>query len=738
MKVSKLIKGIISKKAIGLNYNNNKFRYSMQVKILLILISISITSLIFTIHFDSSPLNIRRAAIQVNTPWQNNTLKSDITFPIFKNKEEYDLQVFQAQAEALPVFDYYPEQAKRIKNQLNKVFTNLKTADANSRFLGDYEINNRLLNIFLEYPEKTRKEECDKIINLFPGFLQKIYSNGYVNVNESKISTNEIIVEISAVNRNYLKKKFLTTTDNVEEKIINFVKTNFLENSEPIFIDIIKNTLKPNLYFNPTLSDLEKELAKQNVTTYLGYVKVGDVIVEKGQMVTSEIKQRIDSYFESKKLRSESYLTPSYVLGNIGQAIILYTLIIIYLSILRKKIFFDNLQLTIILSCLVAVGVFSWLSIEISSSYPLAYLVPIPALVMLISILYDSRTAFYITVISALQLAATRGNDMPLAITYMFAGLLAAFTVRDIQDRTQMFKSIFYIFLGFLVSIFIFDLQSANDFSYTSIKVLYAMINASLSPLLTFGLLFIIEHTTHISTDLRIKEFDNINHPLLKKMSEIAPGTYQHTMNVALLAERCAIEISANPLLARVGSYFHDIGKIAKPEYFTENQSKLENKLEILSPRKAVDVIKKHVSEGIELAKQHKLPQRIIDFIPMHHGTSIIKHFYAKALEEASPDELIKESDFRYPGPKPNTKETAILMICDSSEAISKVEGLDNSQIQEFIRKNINEKFLDGQFNDCDLSFNELVIIENTILKNLLGFHQRTKYKEIPNEKLSN
>lgn len=735
MKISKLLKGVISRKAIGANYNNNTIRYSMQVKIILLAFSVAITSTIFTVHFDSSPLNIRQNAIQINTPWQNNTLKSDITYPIFKNKEEYDIQVFQAQAKSLPVFDYLPEQQKKVRNQLDKIFNLLKTADANIRFLGDYEVNNRLLNIFLEYPEKTRKEEIDKMQNVLPTFLQKLYGNGYVNINESKITTNEIIVELSAVNRNYLKKNFLTSPDNLEAKVVNFVKNNFLENSEPLFTDILKNTLKPNLFFNLALTENEKELAKQNVPSYQGYVKSGDVIVEKGQIITKEIKQKIDSYFESKKLRSESYLTPSYVLGNIGQAIILYTLLIVYLTILRKKIFYDNVQLTILLSCLIAAGAFSWLSIEISSSYPLAYLVPIPALVMLISILFDSRTAFYITVISSIQLALTRGNDMPLAITYMLAGLLAAFTVRDIQDRTQMFQSIFYIFLGFIVAIVVFDLQTANDFSYTSIKVLYALINASLSPILTFGLLFTIEHTTHISTDLRIKEFDNINHPLLKKMNEIAPGTYQHTMNVSLLAERCAIEIGANPLLARVGGYFHDIGKIAKPEYFTENQANLENKLEILSPKKAVEIIKKHVTDGIELAKQYKLPQRIIDFIPMHHGTSIIKHFYAKALEEAGPDELIKESDFRYPGPKPNSKETAILMICDSSEAISKVEGLDNSQIQEFIRKNINEKYLDGQFNECNLSFNELVIIENTILKNLLGFHQRTKYKEIPNEK---
>jgi len=337
MKISKLLKGVISRKAIGANYNNNTIRYSMQVKIILLAFSVAITSTIFTVHFDSSPLNIRQNAIQINTPWQNNTLKSDITYPIFKNKEEYDIQVFQAQAKSLPVFDYLPEQQKKVRNQLDKIFNLLKTADANIRFLGDYEVNNRLLNIFLEYPEKTRKEEIDKMQNVLPAFLQKLYGNGYVNINESKITTNEIIVELSAVNRNYLKKNFLTSPDNLEAKVVNFVKNNFLENSEPLFTDILKNTLKPNLFFNPALTENEKELAKQDVPSYQGYVKSGDVIVEKGQIITKEIKQKIDSYFESKKLRSESYLTPSYVLGNIGQAIILYTLLIVYLTILRKK-----------------------------------------------------------------------------------------------------------------------------------------------------------------------------------------------------------------------------------------------------------------------------------------------------------------------------------------------------------------------------------------------------------------
>jgi len=255
--------------------------------------------------------------------------------------------------------------------------------------------------------------------------------------------------------------------------------------------------------------------------------------------------------------------------------------------------------------------------------------------------------------------------------------------------------------------------------------------------LLTFALVLLIENTTSIITDLRIKEYDNPNHPLLKKMSEVAPGTYQHTLNVAILAERCAIEIGANPLLTRVGTYYHDIGKIRKPEYFTENQSNIENKLELLSPKKAAEIIRQHVSDGIVMAREYKLPQKIIDFIPMHHGTSLIQHFYAKALEDVASKEDIDENDFRYPGPKPNSKETAILMICDSSEAISKIKNISNDEMKRMVHNSIQNKINDGQFNDTNLTFSEITKIEDTVVKALMGVTQRTKYKEIPNSKNS-
>lgn len=732
MSKKSILNRLFNVKSSGEGYDNSKLRFSFQVKVLIILLSIIICSLSFTFHFDTNLLKVDQHTFQIGTPWENHTLKADNTFPIFKSQDEYNQLLLEAEASTMPVFTYKEEIYERTVSELKTIFSKLTLADANTRYISSYDVNQRLLMMFLELSEKSRSDEVQKMIKLIPEFVKKIYANGLINYPIDKITSSEIIAELPSSNRILLKKRYLNSPDNFEENVADYIKNNFHENTEPLLSDILKFCLKPNLFYSQELTEKEKEIAKNNVPLYNGYVIAGEKIVEKGQIITKEISQKIDSYREAKKLKSENYLTPNYILGNIGYSLIIFSMIIIYLSIIRKKIFKDNVQMIVLFTSLLLAAICAWLSVEIPSNYPIGYLIPIPAISMLIASVFDSRTAFYATITSCLLLAAARGNDFNLAITYIFAGVLAAFTVRDIQNRTHMFRSIFFIIIGLSFSILVFDLQTSTELSYTFSKILFATINAVASPIITFGLLYIVEKTTYIATDIKIREFDDISHPLLKKMSEIALGTYQHTMNVAILAERCAIEIGANPVLAKIGAYFHDIGKISKPEYFTENQKEIDNKLELLPPKKAADMIKKHVIDGIKLGKQYKIPERILDFIPMHHGTSLIKHFYAKALENSADNVEININDFRYPGPKPNSKETAILMICDSSEAISKVQNLTLEDIRSMLKKNIFEKFNDGQFSDSDLTFSDLSIIEETIIKSLLGVHNRVQYKEIP------
>jgi hypothetical protein len=434
-------------------------------------------------------------------------------------------------------------------------------------------------------------------------------------------------------------------------------------------------------------------------------------------------------------LRSDDIMSWQVVSGKIGHAGLIILLMVLYLMFIRKNIFADNFEVGIICAMFVAVSFLSWLSVVIPSTFPLEYLIFLPAFSMLIAIVFDSRTAFYATVTMSLLVAGIRGNDYITALIMMFTGSLAAYTVRDIQSRTQMYQSIFFVFIGFTISVFIISFEQAVEFMVIVKRLSLSLVNSAISPLATFGLLWVLEHMSNVATDLRIKEYDSLSHPLLQKMSEISPGTYQHTLAVAMLAEKCANAIGANPILAKVGAYFHDIGKVARPEYFAENQMQSPSKHDLLPPKKSAAAIKEHVIEGVELGRQYKLPERIIKFIPMHHGTTLIKHFYAKAVEESTSGQ-VSEEDFRYPGPRPDSKETAILMICDSAEALSRVIGNNEEKLDKAIDKNIKERLNDSQFDQCNITMKELKIIKDTCLKNLHGVsHQRVKYKEIPADK---
>lgn len=379
----------------------------------------------------------------------------------------------------------------------------------------------------------------------------------------------------------------------------------------------------------------------------------------------------------------------------------------------------------------ITVAFLSWVSLRINSSLSLEYLIIIPVFSMLSAIFFDSRTGFTVTVTMALMLAGVRGNDYTTGFAMLLAGTLGAYSVRDLQHRNQIFRSLGLILIGFVAVIVTITLERNLKLDTMYLPLLSSLINAAATPMITFGVIAIMEKYLNVSTDLKLSEYDNLNHPLLIEMNEKAPGTYQHTLAIAHLVETAAFAIEANPLLARVGAYFHDIGKIPKAEYFIENQIDMENKHDHLSPTKSASIIRNHIEDGIELAKEYKLPQRIIDFIPMHHGTSLIKHFYAKAQDLIHENEKLDETAFRYPGPKPNTKETAILMLADSVEAISRTVD-DREDLDIAIDKIFKDKIQDGQLDECELTMRELQEIRQSFVKNLVGVqHQRIQYKEI-------
>jgi putative nucleotidyltransferase with HDIG domain len=264
-------------------------------------------------------------------------------------------------------------------------------------------------------------------------------------------------------------------------------------------------------------------------------------------------------------------------------------------------------------------------------------------------------------------------------------------------------------------------------------QMVFGGINAIMSPMMAYGLLIIYEKAFGITTQLTLFELADFNQPLLKKLATLAPGTFHHSVVMGNLAENAAEAIGANGVLARVGCYYHDIGKMNKPEYFVENQLEKVNKHENLNPAISAKVIIAHVKDGIELAKKYKLPQEIIDFIPMHHGTTLVSYFYSKAKERADEDkEQISDYIYRYPGPKPQTKETGIVMIADTVEAsIRTIEDLTPGKMEDKIDEIIKKRFAEGELDECELTLKDLTNIKKAFLKILIGIHhQRIKYPE--------
>ncbi|HZK75913.1 MAG TPA: HDIG domain-containing protein, partial [Candidatus Kapabacteria bacterium] len=348
---------------------------------------------------------------------------------------------------------------------------------------------------------------------------------------------------------------------------------------------------------------------------------------------------------------------------------------------------------------------------------------------MLLTVLFDSRTGFYGTVVAALIVAGIRGNDYSIALAGLCAGAFAAYTVRDLRNRAQLFTSTGYIFFGYLVAIAALSLEQGTPMRDVGYELIASLGNALISPVLTLGILYAVEVTFDTVSDLRLTEFDNINHPLLRELALRAPGTYQHTMMVAQLAENAAIAIGANASLAKVGAYFHDVGKLAAPQNFVENQSNDSGNIhENLSPMESAARVKSHVEQGIALARAHDVPERIVDFIPMHHGTLPISFFYQRAVMEAAGGGYVNEAEFRYPGPLPNSKEAAIVMLADASEAISrslaqKGEDMTAEAIEEAIEQLIRTRFDQGQLDQSDITVRDLTIVRSVFARHLSGLH---------------
>ncbi|HYQ86661.1 MAG TPA: HDIG domain-containing protein [Bacteroidota bacterium] len=498
---------------------------------------------------------------------------------------------------------------------------------------------------------------------------------------------------------------------------------------------IMRAALRPNLVYNSLETNREIDEAQDNVPRSIGFVQENERIIGRHDRITEENKQKLDSFEKAKIERGAEATDWKHWVGIFLHVVLVVGLFGIYLYLFRKRIYEDNAKLTLIGLIILMETFFAYLTSAANLSEPVDYLIFVPAASMLFAIIFDSRVAFYGTVTIAFLIAGIKGNDYAVALTSLFAGALGAYTVRDIRNRTQIFRSLMFIFLGYSLSIVALSFERNENFNAILTSLTYAMANSIFSPVLTYGLLIFFERVFRVTTDLTLLELSDFNQPLLRQLAEKAPGTFHHSMLLGTLAEAAADSIGANSILARVGAYYHDIGKMLKPEYFVENQVGPVNRHNRLKPRMSARIIASHVTEGVELGREWGLPAKILDFIPQHHGTTLISYFYDKALHQAArknAKETVAEQDYRYPGPKPQSKEAGIVMLADSVEASTRaLTEVTPQSLESAIQNMIKQRFAEGQLDYCELTLRDLTRIKDAFLKILFGIHhQRIQYPE--------
>ncbi len=640
---------------------------------------------------------------RIGSTWTDETVSATYSFPVMKDADT----LAQERSRAL---NAEPARVRRVQNAREAALARL--TDAASR------LDNTSATLVL-----TRGR----------GIIGEVYQRDVINGDDSRLPS-DIVLELSSngtevvVPRSAIRDS-LDAALLIDTRLADVSLGNRRQISEALHTCIV-----PTIRIDERAWQDAQSVAVQNVASTLEIVQKGDILVRKGQRVDQSIVRRLASYRYGEYLRSNSQFSVLVALGALGHAAVLISIIVLYLYYIRRTSFNRNGQLATLIMMPVLTAAMGWLTIVLPTDLPLEYSIIVPGLAMLVSILYDARTAIVVTLVCSLSAAAARGNDHVIAVVLVVGGAMAAYSATNLRSRTQVFTSIAAIFVGLAVVTASISLQRAAPMLSVLLELGGVAVNSVISPLVAIAVVLIMERTLNIATDLRLEDFDDINHPLLQQLNERAPGTYQHTMSVVRLSESAAAAIGANALLARVGALYHDIGKLEKSEYFIENQVDIGNKHDRIPPKRSAAIIRQHVQDGIELAREYRLPERIWKFIPMHHGTIVIKHFYAKAMSDAkAAGTTVDEADFRYPGPKPDGKETAIVMLADACEAISRlVDTSHRDDIEHAVEQVLLDRITDGQLSDTPLTLADLDLVRESFVKSLLGSsHQRVRYRDV-------
>ena len=639
---------------------------------------------------------------QKGKPWQHPTLYAPFDFSIIKSESELEIEkkaIIDAQSK------YYRADLSVINEVKNS-----------------YVIQ---FNNFFKIP--VSNNDYNQLFDYGKYLIDELYKYGILPVSFGHSGNNSVFL-IKGNNESTLNFNDFIRLEDLKNKLNEYIVKSPFQEYLNIYYELLFEVVQPNISLDEKFTKNIIDQAINKISVFRGLVQQNIKIISKGEMVEGEKHLSLLSLkneYSSRLWNQYSYYW--IIFGYSILVLLTFLSLMLFINNYRPEIFDNNLEMTFIF--LNVVIIIALTTIIVNFDVKLLYAVPICILPLILKTFFDPRLGLFTHVITILNLGFIVPNSFEFVFLQIMAGIVTILSITQLQNRANLFITVGRIVMIYLLCYISFTIIHEGGISNVNFVVIGLFLLNGLLTLFAQPLIYLYERIFKLVSDVSLLELSDTNSKLLKDLSNKAPGSFNHSLQVANLAETAAAEIGANTLLVRVGALYHDIGKMNNPAYFSENQTGGVSPHDQLTPDQSSKIIINHVKEGIEMAKQHKLPDRIIDFIRTHHGNSWVYYFYKKAQET---EQIINEKDFQYPGPKPFSKETAILMMSDSVEAASKsLREPTVDKIEQFVNSIIDKQIDEKQFNNCNITLSEIETVKKVLSKKLINvYHLRVEYPE--------
>lgn len=635
-------------------------------------------------------------------PWQSENLYAPFDFAVIKSEREILDDKNEITNSSKLFFNRTPGIKEDVLEKYNALF---------------YERFNDTVRVL--YPE---------LYDLGHDFIITVYDNGIVSENYSYPPEKKVVILENKKTVKAITFSQLVQASTLKKLFQNSVMFSINEDFEMIFISIFYDIIEPNIFLDQDITQRALEESLNSISVSRGKIQKETLIISKGEIVDDskfEILKSLESEYQSSEWGTTSYNLILFAYALLVALALL--MLLLFLKKYRLDVYLNNTKVTFIFFNVIVMIILTTTVVKYNSQY--VYVVPLSILPLVLKAFFDARLGLFTHVLTVLLLGFVVPNSHEYIFLQVIAGIVTILTVSELYKRANLFISVGQITGIYILAYFSFFVIHQGGLATFEVDTILLFILCGLATLFVQPLIYIYEKIFGLVSDVSLLELSDRNSTLLKRLSNEAPGTFHHSLNVANLAEAACNEIGANAMLASVGALYHDIGKMTNPTFFSENQSTGYNPHDELDPVDSAKIITDHVINGIEIAKKYNLPDRVIDFIRSHHGTSLVYYFYSKAQEDQADLDI---NLFKYRGPKPYSRETAIVMMCDSVEAASKsMKEPSTVKIDSFVEGIIGKQVESRQFLNADITFQEIESIKK-VLKNKLAnmFHLRIEYPE--------